>query len=315
MQGAFPASVRLVEVAPRDGLQNEPEAVPTESKIRFIDMLARTGLREIEVTSFVRPDRIPRLADAEEVWNSVERHPGLRYSALIPNVKGLDRWMSQPASRAGSPTGIALFTAASETFTQNNIHASIDESLRNFEAVIQRLDQEFGGGTDRPFVRGYISTGFRCPFEGWIEPDAVAQVALRLLDIGVNELSIGDTVGAATPKQVTALLEKLIPSIGSEKLALHFHDTRGTALANVMSSLEMGISIFDSSAGGLGGCPYAPGAAGNVATEDLLYLLNGLGIETGVDLGAVVEASSYMQECLGHSLASKEFAAFKSAGY
>ena len=297
MTAQFPTHVTVVEVGPRDGLQNEKGVVSTADKIRFIDLLSATGLPAIEATSFVSPKAIPQLADAAEVMAGIQRRPGVRYPVLVPNSKGMERAL------AAHVTEIAVFTGASETFVQHNINTSIAGSIENFTPVVARAR---AAGVR---VRGYISTAFGCPYEGAVAPAAVLDVAERLLTLGVDELSIGDTIGVATPNQVVEVTRLLLTRVPIEKLAMHFHDTRGTALANVLAALEQGIAIFDSSAGGLGGCPYAPGASGNLATEDLLYLLHGLGIGTGADLDAVVEASRFLAMVRGKAPASRYFAA------
>ncbi len=287
----LPTSVRVVEVGPRDGLQNEKVLIPTEQKIRFIQMLAEAGLSVVEATSFVSPRAIPQLNDASAVMAGILRLPSTQYPVLVPNLKGMERAL------AAEVRSIAVFTAASESFTQHNIHATIEESLANFRPVVALARQEGVA------VRGYISTVFGCPYEGHVNPQRVLSVAQSLLEMGIEELSLGDTIGVATPNQVVDVLDLLLTqgAIPVERLAVHFHDTRGTALANVLMALQMGISIVDSSAGGLGGCPYAPGAAGNLATEDLLYMLHGMGIHTGVDLEKVVEATRFMAPLLGHA--------------
>jgi len=290
---ALPRRVRVVEVGPRDGLQNEKAQIPTAEKIRFIDRLAAAGFETIEATSFVSPRAIPQLADAGEVMAGITRRAGVSYPALVPNKKGMERAL------AAGARSVAVFTAASEMFTRHNINATIAESIENFRPVV-----EMGRSAAAP-VRGYISTVFGCPYEGAVPPDKVLEVAERLLELGVDELSLGDTIGVATPNQVVEVVTLLAGRMPLAKLALHFHDTRGTALANVLTGLQLGVTTFDSSAGGLGGCPYAPGAAGNLATEDLLYLLHGLGIETGVDLAQVVEATSSIASFLGHAPTSK----------
>ncbi|HZU68267.1 MAG TPA: hydroxymethylglutaryl-CoA lyase [Ktedonobacteraceae bacterium] len=298
----FPRSVRIVEVGPRDGLQNEKALVPTEQKIQFIEMLAGAGLPVVEATSFVSPRAIPQLSDASAVMTSIKRLPTTSYPVLVPNIKGMERAL------AAGVQSIAVFTAASESFTRHNINATIAESLTNFRPVVQLAGQH-----NIP-VRGYISTVFGCPYEGYVSPRQVLNVAQALLEMGVNELSLGDTIGVATPNQVVEVIGLLVNegAIPIEQLAVHFHDTRGTALANVLMALQMGISIVDSSAGGLGGCPYAPGAAGNLATEDLLYMLHGMGIQTGVDLDKVVAATRFIAAFLGHAPTSKYFQAAES---
>ncbi len=289
----LPKRVRVVEVGPRDGLQNEKAQVPTAHKIRFIDLLSAAGFDTIEATSFVSPKAIPQLADASEVMAGITRRPGVSYPVLVPNKKGMERAL------AAGVKAIAVFTAASETFTRHNINATIAESIDNFRHVVGMARAE------GIWVRGYISTGFGCPYEGTVPPAKVVEVAERLMELGMDDLSIGDTIGVATPNQVVEVVTLLASRIPRETFSLHFHDTRGTALANVLTGLQLGITTFDASAGGLGGCPYAPGAAGNLATEDLLYLLHGLGIETGVDLAKVVEATSFIAPLLGHKPTGK----------
>ncbi|GCE46563.1 hydroxymethylglutaryl-CoA lyase/3-methylcrotonyl-CoA carboxylase alpha subunit [Thermosporothrix hazakensis] len=296
---SLPRRVRVVEVGPRDGLQNEKGQVPTAQKIRFIEQLAEAGLPVVEATSFVSPRAIPQLSDASEVMSSLTRLPGTEYPVLVPNMKGMERAL------AAGVRSIAVFTAASESFTRHNINATIAESLANFRPVVEAAQRE------QIPVRGYISTVFGCPYEGEVKPEQTLEVALRLLDMGISELSLGDTIGVATPDQVVTVIDLLVTKgrIPLEKLAVHFHDTRGTALANVLTALQLGISTVDSAAGGLGGCPYAPGAAGNLATEDLLYMLHGLGIETGVNLEKVVAATRSIAPFLGHPPTSKYYQA------
>lgn len=284
----LPARVTVYEVGPRDGLQNEPETLPTDVKVAFIDRLTEAGLPAIEVGSFVSPRAIPQLAGTEEVFRRIHRSSGVRYPALVPNLKGLERAIAAGVSE------IAVFTAASETFNRHNINAGVDESIERFRPVVARAREE------KLRVRGYVSTAFVCPYEGAVSPEAVREVVHKLLDLPVDEISIGDTIGAATPGNVYDVIETLHESgVTRQVLALHFHDTRGTALANVYAGLECGIETYDSSAGGLGGCPYAPGASGNLATEDLLYMLEGLGIQTGVTLSGVVGASRFLAGALG----------------
>ncbi|HTO76336.1 MAG TPA: hydroxymethylglutaryl-CoA lyase [Thermoanaerobaculia bacterium] len=284
----LPDRVTVYEVGPRDGLQNEPETVPVETRVAFIDRLTEAGLPAIEVGSFVSPKAIPQLADTEEVFRRIRKASGVRYPVLVPNERGLDRALDAGALE------IAVFTAASETFNRHNIHAGVDESIERFRPVAARA-REAGVR-----VRGYVSTAFGCPYEGDVSPEAVREVVHKLLDLGVDEISIGDTIGVATPGDVYSVIEALYESgVSRGILALHFHDTRGTALANVFAGLQCGVTTFDASAGGLGGCPYAPGASGNLATEDLLYMLEGLGIATGVTLAKVVEASRYVAGSLG----------------
>jgi len=294
----LPEYVRVVEVGPRDGLQNEKAQVPTEQKIQFIQMLAAAGLPVVEATSFVSPRAIPQLSDASAVMAGLQRLPETQYPVLVPNLKGMERALATGAR------SISVFTAASESFTRHNINATIAESLANFRPVVDLARQQ-----DIP-VRGYISTVFGCPYEGSVAPKQVLSVARSLLEMGVSELSLGDTIGVATPNQVVDVLGLLFAEgIAPERLAVHFHDTRGTALANVLMALQMGITCVDSAAGGLGGCPYAPGASGNLATEDLLYMLHGMGIKTGVDLEKVVAATSFIAPLLGHAPTSKYYQA------
>jgi hydroxymethylglutaryl-CoA lyase len=296
---AIPEAVRIVEVGPRDGLQNEKVQVPTEQKIQFIQMLADAGLPVVEATSFVSPRAIPQLSDAGAVMTALARRAGTQYPVLVPNIKGMERAL------AAGVRAIAVFTAASESFTRHNINATIEESLANFRPVVVLAHRE---GIP---VRGYISTVFGCPYEGKVDPQQVLHVAQALLEMGIEEISLGDTIGVATPNQIVDVLDLLLSRgrIPLERLAVHFHDTRGTALANVLMALQMGISVIDSSAGGLGGCPYAPGAAGNLATEDLLYMLHGMGINTGVSLEKVVAATRFIAPLLGHAPTSKYYQA------
>jgi hydroxymethylglutaryl-CoA lyase len=290
---SLPKSVRLVEVGPRDGLQNEAAVLPTEKKAEFIAMLVQAGLQDIEVTSFVHPKWVPQLADGQDLVKQLKPEPRVRYSALVPNMKGLERAIASGVRR------IAVFTAASETFNRKNINMGIKESIDGFKPVVDRALKE---GIS---VRGYVSTCFVCPYEGPISKEKVAEVTRALFDLGVDEVSIGDTIGAATPRDVESTGSHLAKQFGIEKLAMHFHDTYGMAVANIYQSLQMGYSTFDSSAGGLGGCPYAPGASGNAATEDLLYLLDRLGIETGVSLKLIRRASQFIAKELGRDLPSR----------
>ena len=289
----LPKRVQVIEVGPRDGLQNEKVQIPTTQKIRFIDLLSAAGFGMVEATSFVSPKAIPQLADASEVMVGITSRDGVSYPVLVPNKKGMERAL------AAGARAVAVFTAASESFTRHNINMTIAESFESFRPVVEMARSE------SIWIRGYISTGFGCPYEGVVPPANVLDVARRLLDLGVEEISVGDTIGIATPNQVVEVVTLLAGNLPLKKLALHFHDTRGTALANVLTALQLGVTIFDSSAGGLGGCPYAPGAAGNLATEDLLYMLHGLEIETGVDLAKVVEATSFLAPLLGHVPTSK----------
>lgn len=296
------SSVRVVEVGPRDGLQNEKVLIPTEQKIQFINMLAEAGLPVVEATSFVSPRAIPQLSDASAVMAGLTRFSTTEYPVLVPNLKGMERAL------AAGVRSVAVFTAASESFTRHNINATIAESLANFRPVVALAQQE---GVP---VRGYISTVFGCPYEGAVAPQQVLTVAQALIEMGIGELSLGDTIGVATPNQVVDVLGLLMDEgpIPVGRLAVHFHDTRGTALANVLMALQLGISIVDSSAGGLGGCPYAPGAAGNLATEDLLYMLHGMGIHTGVNLEKVVAATRFIAPLLDHAPTSKYYQAAES---
>jgi hydroxymethylglutaryl-CoA lyase len=289
----LPNTVRIVEVGPRDGLQNEARTVPTEKKAEFIRLLSAAGLKDIEVTSFVHPKAIPQLADAVDLVHLLPQSAAIRYSALVPNMKGLERAIESGIRR------IAIFTAASETFNRKNINMGIAESIDVFRPVADRALSE---GIS---VRGYVSTCFVCPYEGLIAKEKVAEVVQALFDLGVDEVSVGDTIGAATPKDVEVTVGYLLDRFPVERLAMHFHDTYGMALANVYQSLRMGISTFDSSAGGLGGCPYAPGASGNLATEDLVYLLDRLQIQTGVSLGLLRRASRFIAGELGRPLPSR----------
>jgi len=285
--------VTIVEVGPRDGLQNERALVSTADKIEFVNRLSAAGHSVIEVSAFVSPKWVPQMADASEVFAGITRKPGTRYTALVPNLAGLDR-----AQQAGV-TEIAVFAASSETFSKKNINQTIDESLANYAQVCERAR---AAGMR---VRGYLSTAFGCPFEGTVDPSRVADVAARLRELGVFEVAISDTIGIAHPGQVPRVLDAVLARVPAQEIALHFHDTRGTALANVLASLPYGIATFDASAGGLGGCPYAPGAAGNLATDDLIYMLDGLGIETGVSLAGVSEASAFIASKIDHRLPSR----------
>jgi isopropylmalate/homocitrate/citramalate synthase len=294
---SLPQRVKVCEMGPRDGLQNEPGVVSTAAKIRYIDLLSQSGLPVIETTSFVRPDAIPQLTDAEAVVGGIERRPGVSYVCLVPNLRGLER------ARSAGVRAVAVFTAASESFVRRNINMSIDESLATFAAVVKAARSE------GVWVRGYISTAFGCPYEGAVPVGNVVRVANALAEMGVDELSIGDTIGIGTPRDVVELAAALQEHVPVERLAMHFHDTRGTALANVLAAMQMNVTTFDASSGGLGGCPYAPGATGNLATEDLLFMLHGMGIETGVDLERVVEATRFIADALGREPASRAYRA------
>ena len=276
--GGAPRRVTVVEVGPRDGLQNEPARVPTAVKVAFVEALAAAGLPTVETTSFVNPAAVPQLADADAVVRAVRRRPGVRYPALVPNPRGLER-----ALAAGVPA-IALFTAATEAFAQANVRGSIEETFARFGPVVARARAE------GLWVRGYVSVAFGCPYEGAVAPAAVLGVARRLLDLGCAEVALADTIGAATPEAVDALLDVALAHLPVDRLALHFHDTRGRAIANVAAGLARGITVVGGAAGGLGGCPFAPGAPGNLATEELVAFLDRQGIKTGVDRAAVIDA-------------------------
>ena len=286
--------VRIYEVGPRDGLQNEETPISTEAKLRFIGLLADAGLREIEATSFVSPKAIPQLADAHELMARLDRRPGVRYPVLVPNERGFAR------AEAAGANAVCVFTAASEEFTRANINMTIAASMDAFRPVIVAARQRGW------WSRGYVSTAFGCPYQGEVGEAAVVGVAQQLLELGVDELSIGDTIGVAGPADVRRVVGALLGAgIGAERLAMHFHDTRGTALANVTTALELGIRCFDASTGGTGGCPYAPGAAGNLATEDLVYLLEREGLSHGIDLDLLLVAARQVSETLGRPLATK----------
>ncbi len=286
--------VRIYEVGPRDGLQNEALAIPTTIKARYIELLADAGLREIEATSFVAPRAVPQLADADRLLAGLRRRPGVRYPVLVPNLRGLGR------AEAAGADALAVFTATSDAFTGANIGMTVDESLAAFAPVLARAG-ELGW-----WRRGYVSTAFGCPYTGRIETARAVEVGLRLLELGVDEVCFGDTIGVGVPAQVAALTGLAVGSgLPLARIAYHFHDTRGTALANVAAGLDAGVRCFDSSTGGIGGCPYAPGAAGNLATEDLVYFLDASGWEHGASLPAVLEAARYIAGALGRPLATK----------
>jgi hydroxymethylglutaryl-CoA lyase len=286
----LPASVKIVEVGPRDGLQNEANLVSTADKVRLIEALGKTGLKHIEITSFVSPKWIPQMGDAVEVASTVKLPPDVHTLALVPNMKGL------ASAKAAGMKEIAVFMSATETHSKKNINKSIDEALATLSDVAQQAHQ------DGMKVRGYLSVVFVCPYEGKTDSAKVVDLCQRLLDMGIDELSLGDTIGAATPKDVSKLLHLFLNDTNRKKVALHFHDTRGTALANVLAGLESGVTVYDASIGGMGGCPYAPGAAGNLATEDLVYMLDGMGINTGVDLDKLVECGKLASEIVQHKL-------------
>ena len=289
----MPDRVRIFEVGPRDGLQNESRMVPTADKIALVDALSETGLPGIEITSFVSPKWIPQLADGAEVSRGIHRKPGVSYSALVPNRKGLET-----ALDAGMKE-IAVFMSASETHNKKNINKTIAETLKAFEDTIPPA---LAAGAK---VRAYVSTVYGCPYEGEVAPEAAVHLAKTLRDMGCYEISLGDTIGVGTPKQVARVLEKVLAAVPAENVAVHFHDTRGTALANILASLQMGISTVDSAIGGLGGCPYAPGASGNVATEDVVFMLSGMGVQTGVDMDKLIDAARMAATVVGHELPSK----------
>jgi isopropylmalate/homocitrate/citramalate synthase len=295
-----PSGVTIVEVGPRDGLQNEPQAVPTADKIGFVDRLSATGLRVIEAGAFVSPKWVPQMGDAGEVFAAIHRAPGVRYPALVPNLAGLER-----AAAAGVEE-VAVFAAASETFSRRNINQGIDASLESYRVVCARAAEL------NIRVRAYLSTAFGCPFEGAVDPVRVAALSAALVEMGAFEVAVSDTIGVAHPGQVPRVVEAVAARLPRDRIALHFHDTRGTALVNILTALDLGISTFDAAAGGLGGCPYAPGATGNVATEDLVFMLDGLGIQTGVNLERLLEASAFIESRIGHPLPSRYYRAARA---
>jgi hydroxymethylglutaryl-CoA lyase len=296
-----PSKVTVVEVGPRDGLQNEAAAIATADKIAFVDRLTDAGLSIVEASAFVSPKWVPQMADAAEVFAGIRRLPGVRYTALVPNLAGLER-----AHRAGV-SAVAVFAAASESFSRRNINQTIAASLETYRAVCERA-----AALGLP-VRGYVSTAFGCPFEGDVPAARAASVAASLVEMGAVEVAISDTIGIAHPGRVGPVVEAVAARVPLSKIALHFHDTRGMALANVLAALELGIATFDASCGGLGGCPYAPGATGNLATEDLIYMLEGLGIETGVRLDGLIRASQFMESLVGHQMPSRVYRAASRA--
>ena len=289
--------ITVYEVGPRDGLQNEAAAIGTDDKIAFINQLSDAGLPVIELSAFVNPKRVAQMADADEVCAQATKRPGTRYSALVPNLAGLDRAIAVGLKE------VAVFAAASDTFSRRNINQSVEESMANYAEVIKTANAA------DVRVRGYLSTSFGCPFEGDVPVDRVVRLTQTLLQMGVFEVAVSDTIGVAHPGQVKRVMAALTALIEPSFIALHFHDTRGTALANVLTALDFDIRTFDASAGGLGGCPYAPGATGNLATEDLLYLLHGLGHETGVSLDKVIAASEMIEPVVGHPLPSRLYRA------
>jgi isopropylmalate/homocitrate/citramalate synthase len=290
---SLPSEVKIVEVGPRDGLQNEPRAIPASTKIELVERLAAAGLRAVEAGSFVSPKWVPQMAGSAEVLAGVRRRPGVAYPVLVPNEKGLD------AALAAEVEEVAVFGAASEAFSRKNINCSIEESLERFRPVV---DRALARGLR---VRGYVSCVLGCPYEGEVAPAKVAEVAGRLFALGCYEVSLGDTIGVGTPGKARAMVEAVAAAVPRASLALHFHDTYGQALANILACLEAGVAVVDSSVAGLGGCPYAKGASGNVATEDVLYMLDGLGVRTGVDLGAVVATGAWISSVLERPNASK----------
>ncbi|MEE8273202.1 MAG: hydroxymethylglutaryl-CoA lyase [Alphaproteobacteria bacterium] len=289
----LPDSVTLVEVGPRDGLQNEPQPVPTAIKVALIDRLAAVGLKVIEATSFVSPKWVPQLADAADVMEGIHKREGVRYPVLTPNMKGFE------AAVAAGANEVAVFGAASETFSRKNINCSIDASLARFRLLCE------AAAARGVRVRGYVSCVLGCPYEGEVAPAAVVRIARALHEMGCAEISLGDTIGVGTPAKARAMVEAVAAEVPIERLAAHFHDTYGQALANLLAVLATGVRVVDASVAGLGGCPYAPGAAGNVASEDVVYMLEGLGIDTGVDLGALAEAGRFICAALGRPPGSK----------
>ena len=288
-----PNTVRIVEVGPRDGLQNEKQVVATDTKLELIARLGRAGLKSIEATSFVSPKWVPQMADNREIMTRLECLPGVAYPVLTPNMKGFE------AALAAGATEVAVFGAASESFSRKNINCSISESLERFRPVVDAARKE------KVRVRGYVSCVLGCPYEGDIRPQAVAEVAGALFDMGCYEVSLGDTIGVGTPQRTRRMIDAVARRVPVKKLAGHYHDTYGMAVANIYASLESGVAVFDASVGGLGGCPYAVGASGNVATEDVIYLLHGMGISTGIDLDALVDCAQWISAELGRETASK----------
>ena len=293
MNMTLPAAVKIIEVGPRDGLQNEKETIPAAVKVELVDRLSRAGFQNIEAAAFVSPKWVPQMATSSEVMAQIRRQPGVLYSALAPNMQGFE------AALAAGVDEVVIFGAASEAFSQKNINCSIAESVERFREVAQAAKQ------NGLRLRGSISCSFGCPYQGQVSPSAVADVLMRMQDLGCDEFDIADTIGVGTARQVQQLFELLSRDFAIERMAGHFHDTYGQALANIYAALEVGVSIFHSSVAGLGGCPYAKGATGNVATEDVLYLMQGLGIKTGIDLQAVVDAGQFISNHLGRKAASR----------
>jgi hydroxymethylglutaryl-CoA lyase len=290
---AFPPHVRIVEVGPRDGLQNEKTTIATSDKIELVDRLSATGLRTIEATSFVSPKWVPQLADAAEVYAGIDRRPGVAYPVLVPNEQGYDR------ARAVGADEVAVFTAASEAFNRRNTNAGIDESIERFRPVLERA------AGDGVRVRGYVSTVLGCPYQGEVPVADVVRVAERLHALGCYEISLGDTIGVGTPQKARTMLRAVASEVPMPALAIHFHDTYGQALANILACLEEGVAVVDAAVGGTGGCPYAKGASGNVASEDVVYMLHGLGIDTGVDLDRLAETGRWLAALLRRETGSK----------
>ncbi len=288
-----PNEVRIVEVGARDGLQNEKTIIAAATKIELIDRLSATGLRTIEATSFVSPKWIPQLADAAEVFSGISKKPGIAYPVLVPNLQGYER------AREVGANEVAIFTAASEAFNRKNVNASIDESIKRFVPVLERAH------ADGVKVRGYVSTVLGCPYQGEVQIADVVRVAKRLHDLGCYEISLGDTIGVGTPGKARAMLRSVAGEVPMSALAVHFHDTRGQALANILACLEEGVAVVDSSVSGTGGCPYAKGATGNVATEDVVYMLEGMGIATGINLSALIATGLWLSDQLGHATSSR----------
>lgn len=290
---SYPAAVRIVEVGPRDGLQNESKHVSADVKVELIDRLGKVGLKSIEAGSFVSPKWVPQMADSADVLARITRRPGVSYPVLVPNMKGLD------AATAAGAEEVAVFASASAAFSQRNLNCSIDESLARFVPVMV-------ASRDRGIrVRGYVSCVLGCPYQGEVATQAVSNVARRLIDMGCYEISLGDTIGVGTPARATAMLDSVLTVVPVDRVALHFHDTYGQALVNIYACLDRGVSVIDSAVGGLGGCPYAKGASGNVATEDLVYMLHGMGIETGIDLDGLIAVSTYVSTQLKRATVSR----------
>jgi hydroxymethylglutaryl-CoA lyase len=297
----LPAEVTLYEVGPRDGLQNESRMIPTDDKVRFIDALSDTGLRAVEITSFVNPKWIPQLADGAEVARRIARKPGVVYSALVPNRQGLESAM------AAGMKEVAVFMSASETHNKKNVNKTIAATLKAFEDTVPPA---LAAGLR---VRAYVSTVYGCPYEGAVDPNKAVELCRALRALGCYQVSLGDTIGVGTPRQVRDVLARVLAEIPVPEVAVHFHDTRGTALANILVAVEMGITTVDAALGGLGGCPYAPGASGNVATEDVVYMLEGMGVRTGVDLDKLVDCSRLASTLVGHEMSSKFYRAAMGA--